>query len=569
MFYGGDLNKHESFKYILSIGYEFETHDLAKLSLLNDSILINSTITTRDMKIRLLSNNATKIDNNNYQIIDKHIDKSLKDILIYNEYFDEYDGIVDDNTVLNITNDIGSSNFDKILIKHCLKFEDKNKINYYDEDIKKNTFYKFKSLDGKIYDINFNAKLLNRNCSVFSGVEYVMTYFKLKKSTNIILETFLNTCYRIFKHLHNLEKIPGELLFMNDTKIGKYMEKRILFHKPNTNLYYLQTHDVDEYSIESTIGMTTFIPQMTFRANIKNIIQIMKDIVENKNTIMLKRRKQIAMDEYQIINNIEKCMYELFNEYNKNANKNMKINKKLITETIGYLFMIFYKIYMYIESYISSDLDDEENYFKNHLSFAPRHSNLLFYEKIKKILFQKFKSNTVSVIIKLLNQPSIISKYLYFDKKQALNIILQENDINYGNPAYSFISYFNHFENPNTNNNTLLEKEWLIYSETDIFSTTFELPDDNLIIIENRLFFIELILFAKNELNIYAPNSFTLNNLKNMYKKLIKSVKDLSKQELNPITMQYVNKCKETQRRNDKFICVNKKTKKTKKNKNL
>ena len=184
-------------------------------------------------------------------------------------------------------------------------------------------------------------------------------------------------------------------------------------------------------------------------------------------------------------------------------------------------------------------------------------------------MFQKFKSNTVSVIIKLLNQPSIISKYLYFDKKQALNIILQENDINYVNQAYSFISYFNHFENPNTNNNTLLEKEWLIYSETDIFSTTFELPDDNLIIIENRLFFIELILFAKNELNIYAPNSFTLNNLKNMYKKLIKSVKDLSKQELNPITMQYVNKCKETQRRNDKFICVNKKTKKTKKNKNL
>ena len=47
-FFGGSLLADKKFKKILSIGYEFETHDLTKLSLhQNKESLINSTLTLR------------------------------------------------------------------------------------------------------------------------------------------------------------------------------------------------------------------------------------------------------------------------------------------------------------------------------------------------------------------------------------------------------------------------------------------------------------------------------------------------------------------------------------------
>ncbi len=61
--YGGFYSENEVLKKIISIGYEFETHDLAKLSLSeNERDLINSGITTRELKAH------TKYDDNYYVI---------------------------------------------------------------------------------------------------------------------------------------------------------------------------------------------------------------------------------------------------------------------------------------------------------------------------------------------------------------------------------------------------------------------------------------------------------------------------------------------------------------------
>jgi hypothetical protein len=552
---GGDLNRHDSFKYILSIGYEFETHDLAKLSL-SDDVLINSSNTARDMSKKLLQEVASKTDDNNYEIIDE-IDED--NALYYTEYFDEYDGQANDNLVMNITNDIGSSSYDKMLQRKCKNLEGVNK----------NDLYVFQSTNGERYDINFDSLLLNRQCSIFSGLEFVMTFFKIQKSPNIILETFLNTCYRIFSHFNKLEKIPGDLLLKDEEngeeiKIGD-LDERILFHKPNTNLYYMQTHDNDYFSKPYTLGMITFLPQMTFRANIKHVISIIKDILNNTDLTRIKRTKQLLISEYNAVCNIEKCANELIDVYNTTSKSGRKITKSMRPEVVGYLFMIFYKIYMFVEYYNLSDMTDEENYFKNCLSFSARHSNLVFYDKFKSVMSPQFGEDTVSTIITLLDQPDIVSKYMYLGrKKKALKTKLKYNDEHYGNPAYSFISYFEHFETPLFDAEGKPEKEWFIYRDVDVFSTHFELPKDGSIIIENRLFFSELVAFANDNVNLYAPNSFTLNNLKNIYTKLIKSnlVTDLSQKELNPNTLRFVKKCKSDQVRNEDFVCKPKKTKK-------
>jgi hypothetical protein len=565
MFFGGDLNKHDSFKNILSIGYEFETHDLAKLSL-SDGVLVNSSITARGMTKKIKYSSASKADDNNYELIDEDRD------LYYTEYYDEYDGVANDYVFMNITNDVGSSNFDTMLNKLCKK---------YDDDSIKNDIYVFKSENGEIqHNIVFDSFLSNLNCSIFSGVEYLVTYLKIKKTTNIILETFLNACNRIFTHIRGIKKIPGDLFMRdpengNDIKIG-HMDKRILYHKPNTNLYYLQTHDSDVFFKENSIGNVQFQPQMTFRANIKHVISIMKDIVHNSDLNRIKRTKNQLNREHNAISDIESCLESLFETYNENTKttKNKKISKVLKNQIFGYLFMIFYKIYMYINSYIHSDMTADDNYFKNYLSFSARHNNFMFYEKIKKLMYPSFKENTVSTIIALLNQPKIVGKFIYTSRsiRNALKTVLTLGDEEYGNPSVSYISYFHHFEKfSEEEENSFTDEDWFIKADIDIYSTKFKMPEDGSIIIENRLFSTELTAFANDNVNIYASGAFSLNNLKNIYRKLINThkVDDLSKKEINPNTLNFVNKCKSGHYRNDDFVCKPKKTTKkthTKKN---
>ena len=546
IFFGGDFSRHDSFRNILSIGYEFETHDLAKLSL-SDGVLINTSITNPEMSKRITNGLAEKIDDNNYEIIDETED----DALYYTEYFDEYDGVVSDN-VMHITNDIGSTPFEIMLNRKCNKLSDEED----DEDVPKNDIYVFKSVDRE-FDIHFDSTMLNRSCSVFSGVEYVMTYMRIKRSNDIIMQTFLNACHRIFSHLDKLEKIPGQLFLKDGSKIG-HLESRMLYHKPKTNVYYLQTHDSDVHFNEYSLGKSSFMPQMTFRANNRHIIQIMKDIVDITNLTTIKRTKRIIMAEKNTLSDIESCIGELFEKYNASSKK--ALTKQNINNITAYLFMIFYKIYAFVEEYQFTDQEDAENYFKDYLSFASRHNNYLFYEKIKEALNPRYGKDTPSVILDIINQPDVIGKYFYSGrKKKALKTRLYPGDKHYGNPAYSLLSYFQHYETPTIKDesDTDPQREWFISNNVDVFSTTFDIPSDGSIIIENRLFFYELVAFAKDYTDVYAPISFSLNNLKTIYSKLIKTkkVEDLSEKEINPETNRFVQKCKPGKKRDEQFVC--------------
>lgn len=58
---------HNVFQHILSIGYEFETHDLSKVSLVDDRFIVSDT-TNPGLKAKLLSGEATPLDNHSFTL---------------------------------------------------------------------------------------------------------------------------------------------------------------------------------------------------------------------------------------------------------------------------------------------------------------------------------------------------------------------------------------------------------------------------------------------------------------------------------------------------------------------
>jgi hypothetical protein len=192
MFQGGSLISDHIFKKIISIGYEFESHDLSKLSLhSNKRSLINSQISLRSLEDKIDRNSATVVDDNYVSIrIPIHKDdKPPKEKVALNEtkniramddeelefmeafeeemeeenarlleerenesyleYINENRKSDNKSTIkFQVTNDIGDVDFGDMLKSYC---EDVN--------IAKNDMYFFKTNSGKMYDIKFSEEI--------------------------------------------------------------------------------------------------------------------------------------------------------------------------------------------------------------------------------------------------------------------------------------------------------------------------------------------------------------------------------------------------------------------------
>jgi len=143
---GGNLESNPIFQKILSIGFEFETSDLVKLSLNEDNVLVNTDTVPRTIAHQLKIGKDIKVDENYYNI---------DDIL---EYFDvpiHQEGKTKDkyNVVMNVGTDIN----DDILFMDKLRVLCKN-IKHY-----KNNLYMFETnttnQKHKFYDIHFSETL--------------------------------------------------------------------------------------------------------------------------------------------------------------------------------------------------------------------------------------------------------------------------------------------------------------------------------------------------------------------------------------------------------------------------
>jgi len=565
---GGDIHKHNVFKHIISVGYELETSSLSKLTLVypktgmdENPFLMNTDTARKDLDILQKKNGEE--DGEEFELDDKWALRQEEDMEI--NAYDRYKK-VDKNVSFLITNDIVESPFVKFLGRTCAKIEEEQAFfseNFVKTELK-NKMYKFQETNGKKYDIQFVFHDDEVPCGVFSDVEWILTYYKPPRARNILIDTFANVVLNLLYHLRDLELIPGSIRIntcagsspqikepdipfigvggdsirseskRSESKksemeiceiVAKKPEKRILFHKPGTNLYYLQSHYFEK---EMTIKDACITPQMTFSAHISNVVPIMKALV--KDTIRsIPTSMEILDERFKTLNHIDFCVELLLKGYNETETTYKIINSsgdKTIYKSIrAYMFLILYKLFLFYNIYLQKK---DTKYFKDALFFNSRHSNYILYQSLKekiRIYFfggfggvggfggeegqeseegeedseeDRIEQTCIDIIQRLFVQKSILEKHLIEDikfvRKNAFSIYnrIGKGSSSYGNPANSLISYFDFFENPYEYKNVDIEGEiiyhdWLEYKRIDAFSSKMDLKSD-IVLIEFRAF---------------------------------------------------------------------------------
>ena len=510
--YGGDIDKHNIFKKILSIGYELETGSLSKFTLTSNSedgtedILVNTNTVAKDYE-KLKANDEEseelfEIECYTTDSLSKHsLIKNNKKKLVKNK----------DSTFL-VSNDMAPSPFSKYLNSFCNLTD--NKTNNEDEEddeelIDKNDLYTFETVGGETYKLNFDI-WPKKECGQFADVEWILTYYNPKKGKNIILDTFINVIKNLVHHLESLEKTNGRLI-MNfsdeDKEIMGKPEYRTLYHLPDTNLYYLETNLLDE---KLDIDDICVVPQMTFSCHIKDIIDIFKELTKD-NIKLIENYSRLSKERLKLIDNIETCIKQLFENYNKSVKKDYKIiesrNKNLVKEMKGYIFLILFKLQRYYNAYLTDEKVKNKSktakYLKDTLFFNSRHTNYDLYKALKesmKTYFVKQLTNMElsSIVQQLVIQQPVLNKYLLDDIKNvrinafSIKNKLDKKNKSYGDPHYSLVSYFDFFEDPvseteRRNDKDELFHDWLQYEGIDIYSSTTDLKN-GIVLTEVRTF---------------------------------------------------------------------------------
>lgn len=528
--YGGRLDNSNVFSRILSIGYELESQLLSKLTLLpgDEPILLNTDSGSKDYEIMKKGDYTEEeleyYENRLNEIMElpAYTTDSIKK---YNKNLGSLKEI--SNTVFLTANDVAVHPFTKYLNSLCDWTEEisEDEEDDEEEDDKKNNLYTFETDSGEKFKINFET-WQKKDCGTFTNIEYIMTYYKPYKSNNIILDTFLNTIANLILQFEKLEKINGNF-YINYSETDKELinkpKNRILFHLPETNLYYLQTHYLNE---ELGIEDVCFVPQMTFSCKIEDVVDIYKELLKNDN---------LENDKLKYIENIERCVYELFEEYNKSVTDDFKLNENknpiLIKSIKNYIFLILFKLHRYYNNYLIDEKvkskAENAKYLKDTLFFNSRHTNYDLYNGIKKSLSvyfsNKYDDKKMSEIIQnlILNQV-VLEKYLLDDPKNtrknafSINNILNRSNRSYGDPYYSLKSYFDFFENPlnkdeteRRNDKDEVFSDWLQFAGIDVYSSATEIKEGNVVLTEYRAFAPMIIDYIYKN---YAVNDENMKN---------------------------------------------------------
>jgi hypothetical protein len=514
--YGGDIDKNNIFKKILSIGYELETGSLSKFTLTSNSedgdedILVNTNTVAKDYE-KLKAN-----DEESEELFE--IECYTTDSLNKNNKNNKLKLVKNKDSTFLVSNDMATSPFSKYLNSFC-NFTD-NKTNNEDEEdadseelIDKNDLYTFETVKGETYKLNFDI-WPKKDCGQFADVEWILTYYNPKKGKNVILDTFINVIQNLVYHLESLEKTTGRLI-MNfseeDKEIMAKPEYRSLFHLPDTNLYYLETNLINE---KLDIDDICVVPQMTFSCHIKDIIDIFKELTKD-DIKLIENYNRLSTERLKMIDNIETCINQLIENYNKSVKKDDKIiesrNKNLVKEMKGYLFLILFKLQRYFNAYLTDEKVKKKlktaKYLKDTLFFNSRHVNYDLYQALKETIKTYFykqankkitHSELVTMIQKLVIQQPILNKYLLDDIKNvrinAFSITnkLDKKNKSYGDPHYSLVSYFDFFEEPNLETERRNDKDeffhdWLQHEGIDVYSSTTDI-NNGIVLTEVRTF---------------------------------------------------------------------------------
>jgi hypothetical protein len=482
---GGSINDDNIFQYIKSIGFEIETTDLIKFTIEkyeSKDILVNSALTNIDLEYG---------------------------------YFDEneYTDIIDTPDLkFKITNDSAEdSAFNEELVE--LVDIHKNDADcesvVFKLNIPKNEYLKQTEYDIKIREPDTEL----HNCSSFTDVEWIITYYKPQISRNIILSTFYNSMMLLREHLSKLITIQNsQFYYLNEENVYVKFENAKInqsYVLPGTTLLYFNNsiYDIQNFDINQNLKI---VVQMTFSCDILYVYRIMKKLLaieySGQQIEIVKKYAETFRDNtnIKVINDliqqttanenfdlqaidsslgIVKNLFQIYNTNPENREYLFVANNDIIKKIKMYFFLIIYKVYIYLNSNLQNKKENRDSLFKKSLSFAVRHSNYFLYLEIKKLIRyvfatqfngkdEQYINNKIIEIINNIIKPidsqkellSLLFQYSYIrNKKKELYKLLIANPEQtkeyFGSPLYSISSYFYHFENLNKEEHETEEDE--------------------------------------------------------------------------------------------------------------
>lgn len=530
---GGDINRNNIFSHIKSIGFEIETTDLIKFTIEKNTTKIRIKTQTRTgarNKKKNKTRTRTRIKTKTRDIL---VNSALTNIDLEYGYFDEneFTDIIDTPEIkFKITNDSAEdSEFNEQIMSLC-------EYHMEDEEDSKNIMFKLtipknEYLTQTVYDINIREPDLKlHNCSSFTDVEWIVTYYTPENSNNVILNSFYHSMVLLKDHLSELKTIDNsQFYYLNQENKYQLLDTKInqVYVLPETSLIYYNNsiYDIPNYNINENLKI---VVQMTFSCDIVYVFRIMKQLLSiqytteqlksiNKdiaktnpnstriNEMIIQTMKNENFDLDAIDNSLE-LVKQLFKKYNANKENSEYLFESDNTNKIKmYFFLIMYKLFIYLNSFLKNKQEKSESLFKKSLSFAVRHNNYLLYLEIKKQIRELFSPKFVgkdetqinNTILKIIhNIVSPISKekdvfmlmynfkYTRELKRQLQELFIsnpEEIGAHFGDPLHSISSYFTYFETPNSEEESD-DRDWLVFNNIDEKSTKFELHDDTIII---------------------------------------------------------------------------------------
>lgn len=479
------------------------------------------------MKLNKLESDELVLFNSDMTLNNLDLEEDDEDNILRSQEIVEMDviddnGMPDENASFSITNDIAMYPFSKKLMKSCYYpsqdiQSSSKRTSHKDHTKEKNELYIFRdTTTNQDYKIEFLFQS-DRECYEHSNVEWIFTYYKPRRRINVVVNTFVNMIQNLIRHVKDLIPIRGNFIFKYKDADDKAQEliidkptERTLYHKPDTNLYYLLNQAVDK---QFTIDDVCIKSQMTFGAKTEYIFTILETLFNNKKA-SIPTLSEILKNRLDNIRRIKKCVDMLIDEYNKISEHKLVANRRSdpsVDILKNLLFLILYKIDRYY--YFKSSGMQGKKYFKDVLAVNCRHTNAVLYEELKthlKKILGVENTTIVSIIKAIILQPKPMNLMVGTMKEHLRKgVFLSSNKLDkknshYGDPLYSLVSYFDFFEDPI--NNTLASVsessnvepsifDWLEYKKIDVFSSRQDIKD-GVLLIECRNFQEMISMYA-------------------------------------------------------------------------